>query len=133
MEKHSVSIIDLKSRSEFPAEILADESEASEKIILSVIINGQTISGSDDGYFPAYQKLRDSLLSLGYGVKCSGSRINAVQSAMMSLGSSIYLVEPGRQALKKDIVSLYSYAEITEFPDTQRQNEFFDKWCDSLK
>ncbi len=33
--------------------------------------------------FDAYQKFRDELLEMGYGLQCNVSRINAIQSPMM--------------------------------------------------
>ena len=68
------------------------------------------------------------MLLLGYGIKCNGSRINAIQSAMMSCTDKIYLVLIGRQAFMKDIVHIWDYAEIEEFPNTNEQMIFFEKW-----
>ena len=78
---------------------------------------------------PAYQEFRDKLLEAGYGIKCNGSRLNAVQSGMMETTDKIYLVEMGRQALMKDIVHIWDYADIDTFPDTKQQNEFFQQWA----
>lgn len=72
------------------------------------------------------------MLQLGYGIKCNGSRINAVQSGMMGATEKVYLVEFGRQALMKDIVYIWDYADITEFPNTKQQKDFFEQWTKSL-
>lgn len=71
------------------------------------------------------------MLDLGYGLKCNGSRINAVQSNMMGTSDKIYLVEMGKPALNKDIVSIWDYAEINEFPNTEEQLKFANRWLDS--
>ncbi len=71
---------------------------------------------------------KELLLAVGYGMKCNGSRLNAVQSGMMGATDKVYLVEIGKQALMKDIVSIWDYADIDIFPDTELQNNFFEQW-----
>lgn len=132
MQKYTVTIMDLTTKEEKEIVIHADEGEASDNIILSITINGEEITASHYSYFPAYQSLRDSLLQKGYGLKCNGSRINAVQSGMMGANSNIYLAENGKQALKEDVVSLYDYANIDDFPDTLAQMNYFRTWMKSL-
>lgn len=130
MEKYIVTIIELNSKTEAELEILADEE--SDDIVLKVVINNREFLVSDYNYLTAYQKLRDCVLSIGYGIKCNGSCHNAVQSGMMGSNAKIYLVELGRQALIRDIVGIYDYADINEFPNTQEQNAFLQKWIGSL-
>ncbi|MBU5484222.1 hypothetical protein KQI86_07755 [Clostridium sp. MSJ-11] len=132
MEKYMVTVVELKTQHEIKLVIEADEAETTENIILRAQVKDSLISVFDYNYFSAYQKLRNKILGLGYGIKCNGSRLNAVQSAMMGTSENIYLVELGRQAFTKDIVSLYDYAEISAFPDTQEQTAFFQRWIDSL-
>ena len=132
MEEYIVFIVSLESNIKFKITILVDEAEKSDDIVLKAYVDGKEVSASDYNYLPAYQKFRDALLSRGYGIKCNGSRINAVQSEMMGANDKIYLVKLGQKALRKDIVSLYDYADINEFPDTQAQKEFFKKWCESI-
>lgn len=132
MEEYMVSIVELKSGHTMDIIICADEAETTDCILLKTIVDGKEIIASDYNYLPAYQKLRDEILAHGYGIRCNGSRINAVQSGMMGANEKIYLVEMGRQAQRKDIVSLYGAAEISEFPDTQEQNRFFNVWYRSI-
>lgn len=128
MEEYIVTMVNVKTDSELKTTIYADEGETTDNISLKVYIADKEICASDYNYLPAYQKLRDQLLGMDYGIKCNGSRINAVQSGMMGANDKVYLVELGRKALIKDMVSLYEYADIKEFPDTQEQNEFLRKW-----
>lgn len=130
MKKYIVIIIEFISKTETELEIIADED--SDDIVLKTIINNREVLVSDYNYLTAYQKLRDCLLSMGYGIKCNGSRRNAVQSGMMGSNTKIYLVELGRQALLRDIVDIYDYADIKEFPNTQEQKAFLQKWIGSL-
>lgn len=113
--------------------IFEEEEETTGNIILKAKINDMEFYAEDDHYLPAYQKLRDELLKMHYGIKCNGSRLNAVQSGMMGNNDKIYLVQLGQKALNKDIVSLYGDAEISEFPDTEEQNQFLEKWIVSIK
>ena len=132
MTNYKVNIFNLDTKDISLVEIKAAEEERNEIIRLSTQIENQIIIGEDDCYFSAFQKLRDGVLQYGYGIQCNGSRINAVQSAMMSYTPKIYLVEMGKQAFKKDIVNLYDFADISIFPDTKEQNAFFEKWASSL-
>lgn len=133
MEKYVVKAIDLKSSTIFDLEIDADEGETSELIVLNTHVNGQQITSSDYYYFPAFQKLRDKLLEMGYGIKCNGSRLNAVQSEMMGAIEKVYLVTLGVQAFLKDAVCLYDFSDVTTFPNTAEQSQFVEKWMESLK
>ena len=80
-----------------------------------------------------FQELRDKLLELGYGLKCNGARINAIQSNMMGACEKIYLAEMEKPALNKDIVSILDYAEINEFPNTEEQQAFTNRWLNSIQ
>jgi len=132
METYNVTAISLTSSSKLPLTIEADEAETSENIVLRIQIDGDIISASNEGYFQAYQEIRDTLLQKGYGLKCAGSKLNAVQSSMASATDKVYMVTLGKQAMLKDLVSLYDNANIDKFPNTKEQNEFFKKWSLSL-
>lgn len=72
-------------------------------------------------------------MELGYGLQCNGSRINAIQSGMMSQCEKIYLVEMGKKALLNQVVCIWDYADIDVFPDTKEQLEFAEKWYECKK
>ena len=128
METYEVILVDLNTKDELSVWVQVDEAETGENIIISTIIKKQKITSSNYSYLSAFQEFRDKLLITGYGMKCNGSRINAVQSEMMGATDKMYLVEMGRQALKKDIVHIWDYAEIDAFPDTKQQDAFFEQW-----
>lgn len=107
-------------------ELYASETEIGFRI--GTTIDGMEIYADGEGYFETFQRCRDKILDLGYGLKCNGSRINAVQSNLMSACEKIYLVEIGKQAQLKDIVFIWDYAEIQEFPNTKEQQEFTEQW-----
>ena len=109
-------------------DILAKEKETTENISIHAVIDKQDVTSSDYNYFPAFQIFRDKLLELGYGIKCNGSRINAIQSGMMGGTDEIYLVEAGKQALMENIVRIWDYTDIDTFPDTKQQLDFLKQW-----
>ncbi len=76
--------------------------------------------------------MKDKLLELKYRLKCKGSLLNVVQSGMAANSDKIYVVELGRQALIKNLVSIYDYADIFEFSNSKEQNEFAEQWYSSL-
>lgn len=128
MEQYEIIIIKLTAKTTQSLLIDVDEAETSETITIHAQVNGQTITSSNDGYFFAYQEFRDQLLKLGYGIPCSGSRLNAVQSAMMSGTDKIYLVKPGKPARSEDLVHIWDYDAIDSFPNTNDQNAFLEHW-----
>lgn len=121
--------MELNTRIELNIQVEVDEAENSENIVITVKINKKEITSANYYYLLAYQEFRDKLLEAGYGIQCNGSWLNAVQSGMMEATDKIYLVEMGRQALMKDIVHIWDYADIDIFPDTKQQNEFFQQWA----
>ena len=83
-------------------------------------------------HYLEYRELLDEN-PFGFGLKCNGSLINANQSAMMTYTPKVYLVEMSKQALTKNIVSVWDYCDINVFPDTKEQNQYIEKWFESLK
>lgn len=128
MEIYEVVLIELNTGTELTTRVEVDEAEISENICINAKIKEREITSSNYNYLPAYQEFRDKLLEIGYGIKCNGSRLNAVQSGMMGAVDKVYLVEIGRQALMKDIVHIWDYADIDTFPDTKQQNDFLSHW-----
>lgn len=128
MEVYEVVLLELRSNKELTIKVEVDEAETTENIVIRTMLKGQLIATSNDSYLPAYQEFRDKLLVIGYGLKCNGSRLNAVQSGMLGATEKVYLVEIGKQALLKDIVHIWDYAEIDTFPDTKQQNDFLEQW-----
>lgn len=128
METYSVILANLKTGAESAIQVAVDEGETSENIVITAKVDGQKVTASHYAYLPAYQEFRDKLLKIGYGLKCNGSRENAVQSGMMGATDQIYLVEPGKQARRRDIVHIWDYAELDSFPDTNRQAAYFAQW-----
>ena len=114
-----------------PKNIIVFVSEKDEDFIIETTIDGIEIKSVGYGYFEVFQEFRDKLLDLGFGLKCNGSRINAIQSNMMGACEKIYLAEMGKPALNKDIVSIWDYAEINIFPNTEEQQTFANRWLNS--
>jgi len=132
VEQYKCKIVDL-GYYDNEKTVLIEVNEDSDKIEISTVVGGIDFFSSDESYLAAYQKLRDKLLELGYGLQCNGSRINAVQSGMMSQCEKIYLVEMGKKALLNQVVCIWDYADIDVFPDTKEQLEFAEKWYECKK
>ena len=132
MEQYKCTVVDLGYYNSEKAVLIEVNGDADE-IVISTVIDGINLCCSDECYLFAYQKIRDELLKLGYGLQCNGSRINAIQSGMMAHYEKIYLVEMGKQALSNQIVCIWDYAEMDFFPDTKMQLEFADKWYECKK
>lgn len=127
-----ITLFDIKTKYQSRNEISVVLDDDSDEFIFVLATEKLQIKCQHYNYFSAFQTFRDELLSKGYGIKCNGAKINAVQSPMMANTCKIYLVKLGRQALAKDIVNLWDYAEIEMFPDTKEQHTFFDKWKNSI-
>lgn len=128
MEKYEVILYNIESKGEISVQINVDESESSENIIIHALINGKEFSSSDAYYFTAFQEFRDELLESGFGIKCNGAQLNAIQSGMFSTTDKVYLVVPEKPALMKDLVCIWDYANITAFPNTEQQNAYSEQW-----
>ncbi len=132
MEKYEITLVELNTKDEIHIQIKVDEAETSENIIIYCKFKDTEITSTSYSYLTAYQEFRDKLLTLGYGVKCNGSRLNAIQSAMIEATDKVYLVEIGKQALTKDIAHIWDYADIDVFANTKQQNAFYEQWIESL-
>ncbi len=130
MDEYQCVVVDL-AYYDNQKNIVVFVSEKDEDFIIETAVDGMEIKSVGYGYFEVFQDFRDKLIELGYGLKCNGSRINAIQSNMMGACEEIYLAEMGKPALKEDIVSIWDYVEINEFPDTKEQQAFAKKWLTS--
>lgn len=131
MEQYQCKVVDLgyyDNKKSVIVKVIDDE-----QIEICTEIDGIIVSISDQYYLETYQKFRDELLKLGYGLMCNGSRINAIQSGMMGYSEKVYLVEMGKQALREQIVSMWEFADIKTFPNTKEQLVYAQQWYESLK
>lgn len=132
MEQYKCTVIDLGFY-DSEKSVLIEVNEDSDEIEISTVVDGIDFFSSDESYLVAYQKLRDKLWELGYGLQCNGSRINAIQSGMMSRCEKIYLVEMGKKALLNQVVCMWDYADIDVFHDTKEQLEFAENGMNARK
>ncbi|KFX54681.1 hypothetical protein FDB15_16435 [Clostridium botulinum] len=132
MEKYNITVVSLLNKEETNLIIKADEAETSDDILLFVKLDNDEIVGGSEIYFEAFKQLKDKLLDLNYGIKCKGSLPNVVQSRMAANSDKIYVVELGKQALRKNLVSIYEYADIFKFSNSKEQDEFAEQWYSSL-
>jgi hypothetical protein len=132
LDEYNVTAVNLLNKKEMNLIIVADEAEASDDILLSVKLDNNEIVCSSESYFETFKQLKDKLLELKYGLKCKGSLPNVVQSGMAAYSDKIYIVELGRQALRKNLVSIYEYIDIFDFSNSKEQDDFSKQWYSSL-
>ena len=132
MESYQCVIADL-AYYEDEKQIMVNVDNQDDGFEMSCKVDGIHFSVSGECYFETFQSLRDRLLELGYGMKCNGSRLNAIQSGMFGCSEKIYLVENGKQALNKDLFSIWDYADIKDFPSTNEQRVYANQWFKSLE
>lgn len=133
METYRLMAINLNTKQQRDILVYVDDNNKSDMLSMYTDIDEHTTESENENFFVMFQEFRDKLLSYGYGLKCCGAMINAIQSPMAEGSEWIYLVTLGEQARKKDMVSIFDDADIIEFPDTKQQNEFFRQWSDSLR
>lgn len=129
MKEFEVIFSDTSSGKEISAKVMTAEDDTDGKISIKTLINGNEYSSSGYAYLQTYQEFRDKLLAAGFGIKCCGSLVNAVQPEMMGDTDKIILLEIGKKASMKDTAHIWDHADIDEFPDTKQQNDFFVKWA----
>jgi len=52
--------------------------EIIEIFVITKIINSEQVTVSNYNYLLVFQIFRDKLLTMGYGIKCNGSRLNVI-------------------------------------------------------
>ena len=131
METYQCTIADL-SYYQNERVISVEVEDNYDSYMMRTTVDGIELSVSGNGLFTTFQKLRDELLKIGFGMKCNAARINAVQSGMMADLDVVYLVELGERASTTLVNSFWDYANIDKFPNTEEQREFADKWFESI-
>lgn len=110
-----------------------DEEENTGEFIFQAVMDGKEVISRHEYYFPAFQAFRDQLLLMGFGIQCQGSKLNAVQSPMMGASDKVYLVKMGEPARMKEVVSIWEYIALENYPNTEQQREFENEWHRSLR
>lgn len=131
METYQCTIADL-SYYQNEKVISVEVEDNYDSYVMRTTVDGIELSVTGNGLFTTFQKLRDELLKIGFGMKCNAARINAVQSGMMADLDVVYLVELGERASTTLVNSFWDYSNIDKFPNTAEQREFTDKWFDSI-
>ena len=133
VKTHTVSIVEIGTDNETKIDIRSGEDMSSGATVIRGTHNGQEITAVGDTYFKAFQQFRDKLLEAGYGMKCNGARLNAAPLSKFESGPKVYLLEQGKPAGKDSAVNIWDGADIDEFPDSGKQNRFYNKWDDAQK
>lgn len=127
--KENIVAVRLADNAEFNVTVTIIEDNI---VTMSVLLDNHLYEVNAEDIFPTFQQLRDMLLLNGIGLKCCGAMINAHQSGMMITSDKVYLLTLGEAALKKDIATIFDYADSKEFPNTLEQEKFAQKWFNSF-
>ncbi|MCK4164951.1 hypothetical protein ACI2U6_11250 [Ralstonia nicotianae] len=94
------------------------------------------LSFTDDNLFAAMSAYRRRLEQDGYLLLCNGARRDAYPSQMileMGGGRKIYLLQPGRQTSRQDLVDIFGAATIEQVCTVAEQRASYDAWIRSLR
>jgi len=95
-----------------------------------------TVTFTDNDLFGALLKLRLQLEQKGYLLLCNAARKDAYPSRMareMGGGRKIYLLTPGVQARREDLVDIFGAASLDQVGTVAKQHAFYENWIRSLK
>lgn len=91
---------------------------------------------TDNDLFGALSKLRLRLEQKGYLLLCNAARRDAYPSRMvreMGGGRKIYLLTPGLQTRRDDLVDVFGAASFDQVGTLEEQLAFHENWIRSLK
>ncbi|MGA3988737.1 hypothetical protein ACI2TK_21305 [Ralstonia nicotianae] len=94
------------------------------------------LSFTNDNLFAAMSAYRRRLEQDGYLLLCNGARRDAYPSQMileMGGGRKIYLLQPGRQTSRQDLVDIFGAATIEQVCTVAEQRASYDAWIRSLR
>ena len=87
-----------------------------------------------ENLFDALCKLRLRLEGDGYLLLCNAARRDAYPSRMvLQMGQGVYLLKPGVQAKRENLVDLFGFAPIDQVCSVAEQRENYEIWIKSLK
>jgi hypothetical protein len=95
-----------------------------------------TMSFVDDNLFDALSKFRLRIEQDGYLLLCNAARKDAYPSRMtleMGGGRKIYLLNPGSQTRREDLVDVLGVASIDQVCTVEGQRIGYKNWLRSLK
>ena len=94
------------------------------------------LSFTDNNLFAALSAYRRLLEQEGYLLLCNGARKDAYPSRMalqMGGGRKIYLLRPGKQAKREDLVDIFDAATIEQVCGVDEQRNAYEEWVRSLQ
>lgn len=130
MEEYSVKLKKLTDGTFYDS--VVTEEDNGEVLKFKAEIGGRNYVGEDEDYYTAFRKLRDVLLTAGYGMCCAGAMVNALQSGMMAGSDRVYLVRTGEKPSVKDAAGIFDPADLEIFPDSKAQEIYTERFFDSI-
>jgi hypothetical protein len=138
MDSRTVPIVSSDGR-HIPGEFrIWDESPGNaDEVLLELHFAGRVLTAhSDSGFFDALCEIRRALEADGFRPVCYGADRVVYPSPMirsMGNGEKAYRLTTGRQAKKEDLVSIFE-SDLQIVPvSVEEQEDFYEKWIESLK
>ena len=95
-----------------------------------------SITKEGENLFDIIIQIRKELEKRNIKLLCKACSRNVHPSGMilgMGYGRMAYSLVMGRQALSDSLIDIFSPCTIEEYSNVKEQDEFFEKWCKSLR
>ncbi|MCX4353835.1 MAG: hypothetical protein OSJ60_19785 [Lachnospiraceae bacterium] len=109
--------------------------ERKEDVEIILKVENIVITEQADNFFDALIKIRKELENREIKLLCKGCCKNVYPSGMllgMGSGRKAYLLTINRQAEMSSLVDIFEACSIKEYASVEEQENFFNKWCDSI-
>jgi hypothetical protein len=113
-----------------------EDPEQPDRVKLELRFNGRTLESSEDDFFSALNSIRKDLEKEGLIPEVYGASLHVYPSPMsrsMGAGEKAYKLTVGKQALTKDIVSIFETGPDVVPATLEQQERFYREWLASLK
>lgn len=109
--------------------------ERKEDVEIILKVENIVITEQADNFFDALIKIRKELENKEMKLLCKGCCKNVYPSGMllgMGSGRKAYFLTINRQAEMSSLIDIFEACSIEEYASVEEQENFFNKWCDSI-
>lgn len=115
--------------------IFEEDPDNPNNVLLKISMDRTELTVQGEDFFSALQDLRKQLEKRNIQIMCNGAAENVYPSPMqvsMGGGRVAYKLYIGEGAKIKDVVDIFECDEGLKFVDVDRQDEFYEKWLQSI-
>jgi hypothetical protein len=134
MERHPVTIIDVKGKTEHGVFLVDDDCDT-DQCVLILETPQQRYEVQADDYFEAMCSIRRQLEDEGARLLCWGASRNVYPSPMsrsMGNGRKAYRLTLGKPAMMHDLVDIFAQDAGVQVATVEEQVSFYTAWLISL-